>query len=257
MQLIRAAARSALAIVGRHCCRLRRLPGSLPRARAAAGGRRLPPSRAGGAPRPRARAGGAGRAPRQRRRGASARARACRCHVTEAEVARPVDGSGRVRGEARGRAARGGRCDGWTWVRVRVVAPVAVATRACARASRWTTPIATEERELRAGHTPGGDRPVVGGDARRGRGQVARRRAGRRAHAASRRAGQGGGGGRLAADRADRGAAPRARAGAPAPCCRRASTSKASWSTAAWWCRAHEPRGARIVAGRACARGRR
>jgi hypothetical protein len=81
-------------------------------------------------------------------------ARPVDCHVTEAEVAQPIEASGRLAVKISGRAAHGGHCDSWIWVRVRVVAPVAVATRALRAGDSLENAYATEERELRAGHTP-------------------------------------------------------------------------------------------------------
>src|SRR5581483_5221668 len=49
--------------------------------------------------------------------------RASSCRAEEAEVPRPVDGSGRIAVKLAGRGARGERCEVWSWVRVRVVAP--------------------------------------------------------------------------------------------------------------------------------------
>jgi flagella basal body P-ring formation protein FlgA len=83
-----------------------------------------------------------------------AAARSADCHVTEAEVAQPIEASGRLAVKISGRAAHGGHCDSWIWVRVRVVAPVAVATRALRAGDSLENAYATEERELRAGHTP-------------------------------------------------------------------------------------------------------
>ncbi len=76
------------------------------------------------------------------------------CRVTEAEVAQPIEASGRLAVKISGRAAHGGHCDSWIWVRVRVVAPVAVATRALRAGDSLENAYDTEERELRAGHAP-------------------------------------------------------------------------------------------------------
>ena len=83
-----------------------------------------------------------------------AAARAADCRATSAELLRPIDGSGRVAVRVAGRSARGQSCDAWTWVRVRVVAPVAVAARALAAGDRLDGATRVEERELRAGHAP-------------------------------------------------------------------------------------------------------
>ncbi len=83
-----------------------------------------------------------------------ASARPLECQMTEAEVARPIAASGRLAVKISGRAARGGHCDSWIWVRVRVVAPVAVATRALRAGEPVEGAYDTEERELRPGHAP-------------------------------------------------------------------------------------------------------
>jgi hypothetical protein len=76
------------------------------------------------------------------------------CHVSEAELAHPIEASARLAVKISGRAAHGGHCDSWIWVRVRVVAPVAVATRALRAGDPLEGAYDTEERELRAGHAP-------------------------------------------------------------------------------------------------------
>ena len=76
------------------------------------------------------------------------------CRVSEAEVAQPIEASGRLAVKVSGRGIRGGFCDSWIWVRVRVVAPVAVATRALRAGDPLEGAYDTEERELRPGHTP-------------------------------------------------------------------------------------------------------
>ncbi|HET6150515.1 MAG TPA: hypothetical protein VFH68_23450 [Polyangia bacterium] len=80
--------------------------------------------------------------------------RALDCRATSAELLRPIDGSGRVAVKVAGRSAHGQSCEAWTWVRVRVVAPVAVATRALTTGDRLDGATIIEERELRAGHAP-------------------------------------------------------------------------------------------------------
>jgi flagella basal body P-ring formation protein FlgA len=81
-------------------------------------------------------------------------ARPVDCRVSEAEVAQPIEASGRLAVKISGRAAHGGHCDSWIWVRVRVVAPVAVAKHALRAGDSLENAYDTEERELRAGHTP-------------------------------------------------------------------------------------------------------
>jgi flagella basal body P-ring formation protein FlgA len=81
-------------------------------------------------------------------------ARAGDCRATEAEVSRPIEGSGRVAVKLAGRSPRGQRCEGWTWVRVRVVAPVAIAAHALRAGEPLDNAVTTQERELRAGHPP-------------------------------------------------------------------------------------------------------
>jgi len=76
------------------------------------------------------------------------------CRATSAELLRPIDGSGRVAVKVTGRSAHGKSCDAWTWVRVRVVARVAVAARALVAGDRLDGATVIEERELRVGHAP-------------------------------------------------------------------------------------------------------
>ena len=83
-----------------------------------------------------------------------ARSQALECRPTSAEVLRPIDGSGRIAVKVSGRSPRGQDCDAWTWIHVRVVAPVSVAARALAAGERLDGATAIEERELRAGHAP-------------------------------------------------------------------------------------------------------
>jgi flagella basal body P-ring formation protein FlgA len=81
-------------------------------------------------------------------------ARSNDCRAVTAEVTRPIDGSGRVALKITGRSLHGQSCDGWTWVRVRVVAPVMVTARAVREGERVAGATVSEERELRAGHEP-------------------------------------------------------------------------------------------------------
>jgi hypothetical protein len=76
------------------------------------------------------------------------------CRATDAEVTQPIEATGRLAVKVGGHAAHGGRCDVWIWVRVRVVATVAVATRALRAGDALDGAYDTEERELRAGRAP-------------------------------------------------------------------------------------------------------
>jgi hypothetical protein len=76
------------------------------------------------------------------------------CQATEADVPRAIEGSGRVAVRVAGRGPRGGGCGAWLWVDLRVVAPVAVATRALRAGEPLAGATVTEQRELRAGHAP-------------------------------------------------------------------------------------------------------
>jgi hypothetical protein len=76
------------------------------------------------------------------------------CRAADAEVARPIEASARVAVKLRGQKRGGEPCEEWTWVRVRVVAPVAVAARALAPGERIEGAVSVEERELRPGHAP-------------------------------------------------------------------------------------------------------
>ncbi len=81
-------------------------------------------------------------------------ARGADCRAVDAELLRPIEGSGRIAGKVSGHSSRGGSCEAWTWVQIRVVAPVAIAARALAAGERLDGATAIEERELRAGHAP-------------------------------------------------------------------------------------------------------
>jgi hypothetical protein len=71
-----------------------------------------------------------------------------------AEVPRPVDGSGRFGVKLLGTNASGSECQAWIWARVRVVAPVSVATRAIRAGDAFAGAIATAEREILPGRQP-------------------------------------------------------------------------------------------------------
>jgi len=90
----------------------------------------------------------------------SAGVRGADCRAVDAEVLRPIQGSGRIAVKVSGHSSRGKNCDVWTWVEVRVVAPVAVAARALAAGERLDGATAIEERELRAGHAPAAIGPL-------------------------------------------------------------------------------------------------
>lgn len=75
------------------------------------------------------------------------------CAPREVTVTRPVDGSGRFAVKVSG--TRGGAaCEVWTWVRVRVLAEVAVTRRALRPGDALGDAVAMETRELRAGQVP-------------------------------------------------------------------------------------------------------
>jgi hypothetical protein len=70
------------------------------------------------------------------------------CAVDRAEVASPVTSSGQVPVHLEGRLKGGRSCDGWAWARVRLVAPVLVASRALREGEPLAGSVAAEEREL-------------------------------------------------------------------------------------------------------------
>jgi flagella basal body P-ring formation protein FlgA len=76
------------------------------------------------------------------------------CSPREVSVARPVDGSGRFAVKVSGTKSGGAACEVWTWVRVRVVAEVAVTKRAVRPGEAIADAVATETREVRAGQVP-------------------------------------------------------------------------------------------------------
>jgi len=71
-----------------------------------------------------------------------------------AEVPRPVDGSGRFGVKLLGVSAGGSPCQVWLWARVRVTAPVSVATRAVRAGDVLAGATATAEREILPGRQP-------------------------------------------------------------------------------------------------------
>jgi hypothetical protein len=84
----------------------------------------------------------------------SSSARQAGCQVGDAEVLGSVEGSGRIAVKLIGQRPGGQPCEVWTWVRVRVMAPLPVSTRALRAGDPVAEAYVTEERELRAGHAP-------------------------------------------------------------------------------------------------------
>jgi flagella basal body P-ring formation protein FlgA len=76
------------------------------------------------------------------------------CAPHEVSVPHAVDGSGRVAVKVVGTRAGGVRCEAWTWVRVRVVADVAVTRRAIRAGEGLTDAVSMETREVVAGRAP-------------------------------------------------------------------------------------------------------
>jgi len=70
------------------------------------------------------------------------------CAVDRAEVSSPIAASGRVPVRLMGKLEGGRICDGWAWARVRLVAPVLVASRAVREGEPLAGAVASEEREL-------------------------------------------------------------------------------------------------------------
>jgi hypothetical protein len=71
-----------------------------------------------------------------------------------AEVPRPVDGSGRFGVKLVGTRATGAPCQAWIWVRLRVMAPVRVATRAIRAGEPFAGATSSVEREILPGRQP-------------------------------------------------------------------------------------------------------
>ena len=78
----------------------------------------------------------------------------CGSAELRAEVPRPVDGSGRFGVKLLGAHASGAPCQAWIWARVRVMAPVSVATRAIRAGEPFAGGTATAEREIMPGRQP-------------------------------------------------------------------------------------------------------
>ncbi len=76
------------------------------------------------------------------------------CLPREVSVPHAVDGSGRVAVKVIGTRTGGSRCEAWSWVRVRVVADVAVTRRAVRAGDPLADAIVTETREVTPGHAP-------------------------------------------------------------------------------------------------------
>jgi len=73
------------------------------------------------------------------------------CEVARAEVSGPLATSGRVALRLGGRMPGGTGCDGWAWARVRLLAPVLVASRALRAGEPLSGAVSPEERELSPG----------------------------------------------------------------------------------------------------------
>jgi flagella basal body P-ring formation protein FlgA len=71
-----------------------------------------------------------------------------RCHVRSANVARPIDGSGRVAVKVTGQG-----CSGWGWVRLEVWAETAVTTRAVRAGEELSSATTLAEREIHSGRS--------------------------------------------------------------------------------------------------------
>jgi hypothetical protein len=71
------------------------------------------------------------------------------CRVSSADVARPIDGSGRFPVRVSGRG-----CKGWAWVELEVWAATSVTTRAVRAGEMLTSAVTVVEREIRPGRLP-------------------------------------------------------------------------------------------------------
>ena len=76
------------------------------------------------------------------------------CVAREVTVGRAVEGSGRVPVKVVGTRVGGGHCEAWSWVRVRLVADVAVTRRAVRAGDALAEAVGIETRELLVGHAP-------------------------------------------------------------------------------------------------------
>jgi hypothetical protein len=76
------------------------------------------------------------------------------CAVARAAASTPLAGSGRVALRLSGSRAGGVPCEGWGWARVRMFAPAIVSARAVRAGEPLAGSVATEEREVAAGHAP-------------------------------------------------------------------------------------------------------
>ena len=71
------------------------------------------------------------------------------CHIRNASVSHPIDGSGRVAVKFAGR-----NCSGWGWVRLEVWSETAITTRALRAGEAVETGYARVEQEVRSGRMP-------------------------------------------------------------------------------------------------------
>jgi hypothetical protein len=76
------------------------------------------------------------------------------CVAREVTIPRAVDGSGRIPVKVVGTRGGGNRCEAWSWVRVRLVADVAVTRHAVRVGERLADAVAVETREIVSGHSP-------------------------------------------------------------------------------------------------------
>lgn len=90
----------------------------------------------------------------------------------QAEVPRPVDGSGRFGVKLTGTRAAGSSCEFWVWARVRVMARVPVATRAIRTGESFAGATELVEREIRPGRQPATSLQGAVADRSLGPGQV-------------------------------------------------------------------------------------
>jgi len=76
------------------------------------------------------------------------------CTVARAEVAKPIDSTGRYAVRVSGTRADGRACDGWAWAEVRVLATVSITNRAVRAGDALDGLLTQEERELKRGLKP-------------------------------------------------------------------------------------------------------
>lgn len=76
------------------------------------------------------------------------------CVTVEAEISRPIAGSGRVALKIFGKTRTGAACTGWAFAKVQVFGKVLVTARALRTGEILDGALSSAEREVREGHVP-------------------------------------------------------------------------------------------------------